>query len=154
MELLRKLLLTSILALVAPGSAGQVVVGFVLAFTMLLAKCVPHPDNPRRLPGLLSRGGTDWRRPPRSRSLRIRPFGDDNLNSINALAQLNLCAFLFVALLLKVDVDGQNKSAFFSFVVGALSIVPVVLPILIRLWLKLYGSLDARMAVKDASWDA
>ena len=40
-ELLRKLLLTSILALIAPGSAGQVVVGFVLAFIMLMAKCVP-----------------------------------------------------------------------------------------------------------------
>ena len=37
-ELLRKLLLTSILALIAPGSAGQVVVGFVLAFIMLMAK--------------------------------------------------------------------------------------------------------------------
>ena len=88
-----------------------------------------------------------------SRSLRIRPFGEDGLNSINALAQLNLCAFLFVALLLKVDVDGENKSAFFSFVVGALSVVPIVLPVLIKVWLKLYGSLDARMAVKDASWD-
>ena len=58
-----------------------------------------------------------------------------------------------MALLLKVDMDGTNKSAFFSFVVGALSIVPVVLPVLIKIWLKLYGSLDARMAVKDASWD-
>ena len=86
-------------------------------------------------------------------SLRIRPFGEDNLNDINALAQLNLCAFLFVALLLKVDMDGANKSAFFSFVVGALSVVPVVLPVLIKVWLKLYGSLDARMAVKDASWE-
>ena len=85
--------------------------------------------------------------------MRIKPFGEDNLNNINALAQLNLCAFLFVALLLKVDVDGENKSAFFSFVVGALSIVPIALPVLIKVWLKLYGSLDARMAVKDASWD-
>ena len=85
--------------------------------------------------------------------MRIKPFGEDNLNNINALAQLNVCAFLFVALLLKVDVDGENKSAFFSFVVGALSIVPIALPVLIKVWLKLYGSLDARMAVKDASWD-
>ena len=56
-ELLRKLLLTSIIALIAPGSAGQVVVGFVLSFVMLLA------------------------------NLRIRPFAEDSLNSINALAQ-------------------------------------------------------------------
>ena len=40
---MRKLLLTSILALIAPGSAGQVVVGFLLAFIMLMAKCVPAP---------------------------------------------------------------------------------------------------------------
>ena len=40
---MRKLLLTSILALIAPGSAGQVVVGFVLSFVMLLAKRVPAP---------------------------------------------------------------------------------------------------------------
>ncbi len=64
-----------------------------------------------------------------------------------------MCAFLFVALLLKVDMDGTNKSAFFSFVVGALSIVPVVLPVLIKVWLKLYGSMDAHGAVEDASWD-
>ena len=40
---MRKLLLTSILALIAPGSAGQVVVGFLLAFIMLMAKYVPAP---------------------------------------------------------------------------------------------------------------
>jgi hypothetical protein len=39
-ELVRKLALTSILALIAPGSAGQVVVGFLLSFIMLMAKCV------------------------------------------------------------------------------------------------------------------
>lgn len=122
MELVRKLMLTSILALIAPGSAGQVVVGFVLAFIMLMA------------------------------NLRIRPYGDPGLNTINAIAQLNLCAFLFVALLLKVDVDGQAGSGFFSAVVGALSIVPIALPIIIKVWLKLYGGLEARMAVKDAEW--
>ena len=116
-----------------------------------LSSCSWQSALPRCLRFLL-RGAYRLPTPP-SHSLRIRPFGEDNLNSINALAQLNLCAFLFVALLLKVDMDGTNKSAFFSFVVGALSIVPVVLPVLIKVWLKLYGSLDARMAVKDASWD-
>lgn len=121
-ELLRKLLLTSILALISPGSAGQVVVGFVLSFVMLMA------------------------------NLRIQPFAEASLNSINALAQLNLSAFLFVALLLKVDVDGESRSSFFSFVVGVLSVVPVALPVVIKVWLRLYGNLEARMAVKDASW--
>jgi hypothetical protein len=48
-----------------------VVVGFLLAFVMLLA------------------------------NLRIRPFADEGLNFVNTISQLNLCAFLFVALLLK-----------------------------------------------------
>jgi hypothetical protein len=48
------------------------VVGFLLAFVMLLA------------------------------NLRIRPFASEDLNFLNTIAQLNLCAFLFVALLLKV----------------------------------------------------
>ena len=69
---MRKLVLTSILGLIAPGSAGQVVVGFVLAFTMLLA------------------------------NLSIKPYADSGLNFINTTAQLNLVCFLFVALLLKV----------------------------------------------------
>ncbi len=48
--------------------------------------------------------------------------------------------------------DGQSGSAFFTAVVGALSIVPIALPIVIKVWLKLYGGLEARMAVKDAEW--
>lgn len=52
-ELLRKLMLTSILSLVAPGSAGQVVVGLLIAFAALLL------------------------------NLRLKPFADDTLNFIN-----------------------------------------------------------------------
>lgn len=150
-ELLRKLMLTSILALIAPGSAGQVVVGFVLAFIMLMAKCGSHLAFPQ--PALCHVMLTCVGPLLRSRSLRIRPFEDDNLNSINAMAQLNMCAFLFVALLLKVDVDGQSNSAFFSYVVGALSVLPIALPVLIKVWLKLYGGVEARNAVADASWE-
>ena len=84
--------------------------------------------------------------------MSIRPFSSDSLNQINQIAQLNLCAFLFVALLLKVNVDGESNSSFFSFVVGVLSIVPIALPVLIKIWLKLYGNLEARMATKDAEW--
>ena len=57
-----------------------------------------------------------------------------------------------MALLLKVNVDGESNSSFFSFVVGVLSIVPIALPVLIKIWLKLYGNLEARMATKDAEW--
>ena len=85
-----------------------------------------------------------------------------------------MSAFLFVALLLKcaspgaaadrtalltraalrrVDVDGEGDSRFFSFVVGALSVIPVALPVIIKVWLRLYGNLEARMIVKDTSWE-
>jgi Transient receptor potential (TRP) ion channel len=94
-ELVRKLALTSILALISPGSAGQVVVGFLLAFTMLIA------------------------------NLQIRPFAESGLNFINIIAQLNLVAFLFVALLLKVNVDNEGSAGFFTGV-GAFS--PSLLP--------------------------
>jgi hypothetical protein len=59
-ELGRKLILTSILALIAPGSAGQVVVGILMAFFSLLV------------------------------NVRLKPYADNNLNFINQIAQLNL----------------------------------------------------------------
>lgn len=123
MELLRKLALTSILALIATGSAGQVVVGLLIAFAALLL------------------------------NLHYKPFADDTLNTVNTLAQLNLFFVLFVALLLKVDLDGSGSSSFFSFVVGALTIVPIALPVLLKLYIKLYGGLEARMLANDSAWD-
>ena len=60
MELVRKLLLTSILALIAPGSAGQIVVGLLIAFVMLLF------------------------------NLKLQPYADRALNMMNQFAQLNL----------------------------------------------------------------
>ena len=71
-ELIRKLALTSILALIAPGSAGQVVVGILISFTTLVA------------------------------SLIISPYAQKRLNLIGQAAQMNLFFLLFVALLLKV----------------------------------------------------
>ena len=59
-ELLRKLALTSILALIAPGSAGQVVVGLLLAFVMLLF------------------------------NLALKPYAEKAMNLVNIIAQLNL----------------------------------------------------------------
>ena len=56
-ELLRKLALTSILALISPGSAGQVVVGLLLAFLMLVL------------------------------NLQLRPFSESSMNFVNIIAQ-------------------------------------------------------------------
>ena len=140
MELGRKLLLTSILSLIAPGSAGQgavslsvrsvtaetnldisvsVVVGILLAFCMLQL------------------------------NLRLRPYSDDGLNFLNSMAQTNLFFTLFVALLLKVDLDGNGSSSFFNAIVGVLCVVPMVLPFIVRFYLRLYGNLEARMLIKD-----
>ena len=71
-ELIRKLLLTSILALIAPGSAGQVVVGILIAFITLLAALIKAP------------------------------YAMPRLNVVAQVAQLNLFFLLFVGLLLKV----------------------------------------------------
>ena len=123
MELLRKLALTSILALIAPGSAGQVVVGLLLAFVMLLA------------------------------NLSLKPYAESGMNLVNFIAQLNLFFFLFLALLLKVNLDGQQDSAFFGGLVALLSIVPIALPIIIRVYMYFFGSLEMRMMVKDSQWE-
>ena len=71
-ELVRKLMLTSILALIAPGSAGQVVCGLLIAFVALLA------------------------------ALTKAPYAQPRLNVVAQVAQLNLFLLLFVGLLLKV----------------------------------------------------
>ena len=107
-ELGRKLLLTSILALVAPGSATQVTVGVLIAFTMLLI------------------------------ILRLRPYAREGMNFVAALAQVSLWFFLFVALLLKVRVNGDaTDSRLFNSIVVILSTVPVALPILAKVGVNL-----------------
>ena len=109
-ELIRKLALTSILTLIAPGSAGQVVVGLLLAFFMLMA------------------------------SMARRPYAEDSLNVINVMVQSNLFFYLLVALLLKVNLDGTGSSTFFSGIVGALSLMPLVLPIAIKMYVSFAGN--------------
>jgi hypothetical protein len=49
--------------------------------------------------------------------------------------------------------DGSGSSGFFSFVVGALTVVPIALPVLLKLYIKLYGGLEARMLANDSAWD-
>jgi len=103
-ELGRKLALTSVLALIAPGTAGQVVVGLLLALFMLLL------------------------------NLRIKPYASPLLNNVNVYAQLNLVFFLLVALLLKVNLDEEGNAYFYTGIVGFLAIVPAVLPVLILIY--------------------
>jgi hypothetical protein len=122
-ELVRKLALTSILALIAPGSAGQVVVGFILAFMTLLA------------------------------NLSIMPYADAGLNFVNIITQLNLVAFLFVALLLKVNVDNEGSAGFFNAVVGGMSILPIVLPLGIKAYMVMYSGSEARAIGRDNAWE-
>ena len=125
MELIRKLALTSILALIAPGSAGQIVVGLLLAFAMLLA------------------------------TMQLRPYAHPTLNLVAQSAQLNLFFLLLVAVLLKLDIDGEGDGNFFSGIVTALCIVPIGMPFLIRLYLRFVGGgLEARSLVRDTAWDA
>ena len=58
------------------------------------------------------------------------------------------------ALLLKVNLDGQGDSMFFSGIVGTLSLVPTALPVIISLYVRLRrGGLEGRMLVKDASFE-
>ena len=56
-------------------------------------------------------------------NMRLKPYSDSGLNFVSQVSQLNLLAFLFVALLLKVNLDGEGDNSFFSFIVGIMSIV-------------------------------
>jgi len=97
-ELLRKLALTSILALIAPGTAGQVVVGLLLALFMLLL------------------------------TMHFKPHARGILNSVNAYAQLNLLLLFLVALMLEVNLDKRGGAYFYTGIVGFLALAPLLLP--------------------------
>jgi hypothetical protein len=101
-------------------------------------------------------------------NLRLKPFNDDTLNFVNTIAQLSTCHacaalsacltdaraadlffFMFVALLLKVQVDGsQSDSSFFTAIVGVMSIAPVVLPVVLKLVMKLSTNSDLKRDMK------
>lgn len=53
----------------------------------------------------------------------------------------------------KVDLDGSGDSSFFGFIVAAMSIVPIALPIFIRIYMQFFGSLEMRMMVKDSAFE-
>ena len=65
-------------------------------------------------------------------NMRLKPYSDGGLNFVSQVSQLNLLAFLFVALLLKVNLDGEGDNSFFSFIVGIMSIVSNSLPLRLR----------------------
>ena len=119
-ELGRKLALTSILALIAPGSAGQVVVGLLLALFMLLI------------------------------NTQFQPYADKSMNLVNQITQLNLALFLLAALLLKVNLDDQAQASFFSGIVGALSIFPIALPVLLKLYTLVFASEEGESVVEES----
>jgi len=125
-ELGRKLALTSIVALIAPGSGGQVVVSLLLAFFMLQV-VTQH-----------------------------RPYIEKPVNAANQQAQLTLTMFLLVALLLKVNVDNQAQSGFFSFIISALSAFPIAFPIAMTLYSKMTGGEEgeeADIGAEDQGFD-
>ncbi len=121
-------ILTSILALVAPGSATQVTIGVLVAFCMLLL------------------------------FQRHRPYSQPGMNFVASVAQVNLffvrartlgpalpaasanakpaslsLQFLFVGLLLKVRLNGDaTDSKLFNAIVTILSVVPVALPVALK----------------------
>ncbi len=57
-----------------------------------------------------------------------------------------------MALLLKVNLDGTGSSAFFTGIVGLLSIVPIALPVAMKVYVHVFAGLDARMAVRETTW--
>jgi hypothetical protein len=57
--------------------------------------------------------------------------------------------------LLKLDIDSEGDAPFFSGLVSALCIIPVGMPLLIRMYLRFIGGgLEARSLVRDTTWDS
>ena len=84
-----------------------------------------------------------------------RDNSERSLNFVNQIAQINLFFFLFVALLLKVNLDNDNSASLFSGIVVVMSIVPIALPFGLQAYIRLGGFTgeDAH-DVKDAAAEA
>jgi hypothetical protein len=108
-ELVRKLVFTSVLALISPGSAGQVVVGLMVALLSLLA------------------------------NIKFKPYARGSVNFVNQGAHANLYLLLLCGLLLKVNLDGDNTKSFYSSIVTVLSALPLALPFLLQGYIALGG---------------
>ena len=86
-------------------------------------------------------------------TLRLEPYAHRSLNAVGAATQLNLFLLLLVALLLKVNLDGAGDARFFSGILGTLIILPLVLPLATRFYLRFQGGgLEGRSLMRDAEW--
>ena len=70
-------------------------------------------------------------------NIKLKPFASKSMNLVNSAAQLNLFLYLEVALLLKVNLDGDNSAQFYTGVVSALMLLPIALPFALQAYLKL-----------------
>ena len=101
-ELVRKFLLTSVVNLISPGSAEQVIAGCVFSLASVLL------------------------------AVQAQPYSSGTLNHANLIALVALFLFFFVGLLLKVDADGKTQTSgapVYSACLSVLCIMPAALPI-------------------------
>ena len=86
-------------------------------------------------------------------TMQLRPYAHPTLNLVAQSAQLILLLLLLVGVLLKkLNVDGGGDRHFFSGIVSALCIIPVGMPFLIRVYLRVVGGgLEARSLVRDSA---
>ena len=122
MELFRKLLLTSILALIAHGTAAQVVAGLLIAFAALLL------------------------------NMQLRPFASTALRAVNVMAQLNLFFMLFIGLCLKVQINGETSAGVYNSIVSLLTLLPIGLPALLAAYIWVVGREKDEMNEAADSW--
>lgn len=47
-----------------------------------------------------------------------------------------------------MNLDGQGSAQFFGGIIAAMSILPIALPLVMRAYIQMYGSLEMRMLVK------
>ena len=128
-ELMRRALLTVVLAFVAPRTATQVTVGVIISFATLVAL------------GLL------------------RPYASPGQQRTAYIAQVELFLFLFVGLLLKVnvgqDTNNGNDSTAFNAIISILSLAVLAVPFLNKLLgVKPEGELANEMEEEGAAADA
>ena len=84
-----------------------------------------------------------------NRAAEYVPRSGCRLRFLTDARAADLFFFMFVALLLKVQVDGsQSDSSFFTAIVGVMSIAPVVLPIVIKVLMKLSLNPDQKRDMK------
>ncbi len=53
----------------------------------------------------------------------------------------------------QVNLDGEGDATFFTGIVATMSIVPIALPVVLQVYIRFFGGLDARMMAGDNSWE-